>query len=104
ISFNQIGVVSMEQAIKRLKEEIEALKRDYFYVKNQVSSSVLQTAIELREKQIKELEAKGKETVKLSCREEDEGAFELAITQLGYRITDSTWDDEKEMMYYTAER
>lgn len=94
----------MEQLIQRLKDEITGLKADLVGSTHQVTQSVIGAAIEMRERQIMELINHKMEVVELSCKEEDGGAFELAITQLGYRITDSTWDDEAEKMYYTAEK
>lgn len=92
----------MTKTIIQLKAEVEALKRDYFYVKNETSSAVLQEAIEARETEINKLEEQVTPETKLSCSAEDSSAFELAITQLGFRVKDSTWDDEKELMHYVV--
>lgn len=94
----------MESLIEKLRNEIRELARDSMYVKNQVSVSMINSAIESRQKQIKELENRVEEIKSISCRQEDSGAFELAITQLGYRIIDSSWNDEKEVMYYEVQK
>lgn len=42
------------------------------------------------------------ERVELSCRGEQQTAFELAILKLGYKILDSYWEDETDTMFYVV--
>lgn len=48
----------MKNEIELLKQEIEFLKRDSSYVKNQVSVDVLQSEIQLKERQLERLKLK----------------------------------------------
>lgn len=44
------------------------------------------------------------EIVSMTCDEEHEEAFELAILQLGYTILESTWDDENHIILYQVQK
>lgn len=44
------------------------------------------------------------ELVKLTCSADKQEGFESAIIQLGYTIIYSSWDDEKDVMYYEVKK
>lgn len=52
--------MNIEGFIKRVEQEIEQLKRDSFYVKNEVTFNEITRAIRQREERIKEVNEKYK--------------------------------------------
>lgn len=90
----------MDKLINELKREIEHLERDRLYSANQVSVDALDDAIKFRESQIRNLKIEAQNIITLTCKEEDESAFESAFEMLGFTVLDSSWDDENNRMYY----